>query len=148
LNVRSHALWIALVAALVMAGCSSTHEVRRPAPDPAARPAPAPISDTLKVDEVAGPDASVVIDQGPIAIRKVPPAYPDEARSKGVQGLLRVQVLIGTQGRVEDTRMVQSIPLLDEAAMAAVRQWEFKPAMAQGKPVPVWVTVPVRFTLN
>jgi TonB family protein len=148
LNVRPLALGSALVAALVMAGCSSTREVRHPAPNPAARPAPEPISDTLKVDEVAGPDASVVIDQGPIAIRKVPPSYPDAARSAGVQGLLRVQALIGTQGRVEDTRMVQSIPLLDEAAMAAVRQWEFKPAMAKGRPVPVWVTVPVRFTLH
>jgi len=137
---------LALVAA--MAGCASTRDAHRPSPDPVARPAPAPMSDTLKVDTVAGPDSSVVIDQGPIAIRKVPPEYPDLGRGHRVEGLVRVQALVGADGRVEDTRMVQSIQLLDEAAMAAVRQWEFKPALAKGKPVPVWTTIPVRFTLN
>lgn len=140
---------LALLAAIAILGCSSTGNVRRGTPEPVAGPAPAPISDTLQVDQVALPDArNVVIDERPIVIRKVPPAYPDLGRNQGVQGLVRVQALVGTEGRVDDTRIVQSVQLLDEAAMAAVRQWEFKPAMAQGKPVPVWVTVPVRFSIH
>src|SRR5262249_8766817 len=129
--MRPLVLGLTLIAALAMAGCSS-QVAHQPAPDPVTRPAPAPISDTLKVDQGAGPDPSVVIDHGPITIRRVYAEYPDVARSKHVQGLVRVQALVGTDGRVDDARMVESIPLLDEAAMAAVRQWEFEPAMARG----------------
>ena len=51
-------------------------------------------------------------------------------------------------GTVADVRIVKSIPPLDSAAAAAVRQWRFKPAMASGQPVAAWVEVPVRFTLH
>jgi len=145
--MRLLALGLALTAALAMAGCSSTQVAHQPTPAPVTRPAPAPAFDTLKVDQVAGPDPSVVIDQGPIAIRKVPPEYP-MSTGRGVQGLVRVQALIGADGRVNDTRIAESVPLLDEAAMTAIRQWEFKPAMAKGQAVPVWVTIPVRFSIH
>src|SRR5262245_10360605 len=144
--MRPIVLGLALVAGLVTVGCSSTGGARRGTPAPVAQPSP-PRADTLL--EVAGPDAqNIAIDERPVAIRKVPPEYPDEARSGHVQGLILVKALVGTEGRVDDTRIVQSVPLLDEAAAAAVRQWEFKPAMSKGKPVPVWLTIPVRFTLN
>src|SRR5262245_43480532 len=121
--MRPLAIGLLLLAALTMAGCATTYAPHR-APEPVARPAPPPVPspyDSLKVDQVAGPDAeSVVIDVRPVTLKKVPPEYPDAARSAGAQGTVRVQALIGTEGRVEDTRMVQSIPLLDEAAMAAI----------------------------
>ena len=145
--MRPFGLGLALLAALAMAGCSSSQVAPHATPSPVTRPAPAPISDTLRVDQVAGPDPSVVIDQGPVAIRKVPPEYP-MTTGRGVQGLVRVQALIGADGRVDDTRIVESVPLLDEAAMTAIRQWEFKPAMAKGQAVPVWVTIPVRFSIH
>jgi TonB family protein len=49
---------------------------------------------------------------------------------------------------VHDVRVVKSIPLLDQSAQDAVRQWVFKPALANNKPVAVWVGVPVRFSLH
>lgn len=90
----------------------------------------------------------VYVEELPEAITKVPPAYPDIAREAGVDGTVLVQALVGKDGRVRDTRVVKSIPMLDQAAVAAVKQWVFKPALSNNKPVAVWVAVPVRFTLN
>jgi len=100
---------------------------------------PRPDSDALPT-----PDDYVYVEELPEAITKVPPSYPDVGRD--VQGTVLVQALVGTDGRVKDTKVLKSVPMLDEAAMAAVRQWVFKPAMAKGRPVAVWVAVPVKFT--
>jgi TonB family protein len=87
----------------------------------------------------------VYVEELPEALAKVPPAYPDEARAAGISGAVVVQALVRTDGTVGDTRVVKSIPGLDDAAVAAVRQWRFKPALAKSKPVAVWVAVPLRF---
>ena len=90
----------------------------------------------------------VYVEELPEAVHKVPPEFPDAARKADVSGTVMVQALIGRDGRVKDTRVVESIPALDGAAVAAVRQWEFKPAQAKGKPVSVWVAIPVKFSLH
>jgi len=71
--------------------------------------------------------------------------YPDIARQAGVEGTVVVQALVGTDGNVRDTRIVRSIPMLNGAALEAVRQWRFKPAATGGKPVATWVSVPISF---
>ena len=76
------------------------------------------------------------------------PVYPPDARRKGIEGTVMVQALVGRDGAVHDTRIVKSIPGLDKAAVAAVKQWTFKPALSKGKPMAVWVAVPVQFTLK
>ena len=90
----------------------------------------------------------VHVDELPEALEKVPPIYPDAARQAGVTGTVIVQALVGRDGRVKDSKVVQSTLGLDEAAESAVVQWTFKPARSAGKPVAVWVAIPVRFTLN
>ncbi len=90
----------------------------------------------------------VYVEELPEAITKVQPLYPDLAREAGVDGQVMVQALVGKDGRVKDTKVVKSIPMLDEAAIAAVKQWVFKPALSNNKPVAVWVAVPVRFSLH
>jgi TonB family protein len=91
----------------------------------------------------------VYVEELPEAITKVPPVYPDEARRAGVAGMVIVQALVLKNGTVGDTRVVKSDSgLLNDAAMAAVRQWSFKPAMAKGQPVAVWVAIPVKFSMN
>lgn len=90
----------------------------------------------------------VYVEELPEVLQKVAPKYPEEARRAGVEGTVVVQALIGRNGRVKDTRIVNSIPLLDDAAVTAVRQWEFDPAKSKGKPVAVWVAVPVKFSLK
>ncbi len=90
----------------------------------------------------------VYVEELPEAITKAQPQYPDLAREAGVDGTVLVQALVGKDGKVKDTRVVKSIAMLDGAAEAAVRQWVFKPALSNNKPVAVWVAVPVKFTLH
>ena len=75
----------------------------------------------------------------------VPPDYPDVARATGASGTVVVQALIGRDGKVADTRVLKSIPALDDAAEQAVRRWRFKPAVSEGLPVETWVSVPILF---
>ena len=90
----------------------------------------------------------VYVEELPEAITKTQPQYPDLAREAGVDGTVLVQALVGKDGKVKDTRVVKSIAMLDAAAEAAVKQWVFKPALSNNKPVAVWVAVPVKFTLH
>ncbi len=90
----------------------------------------------------------VYVEELPEAITKAQPVYPDLAREAGVDGTVMVQALVGKDGKVKDTRIVKSIAMLDGAAVAAVKQWVFKPALSNNKPVAVWVAVPVKFSLH
>jgi len=90
----------------------------------------------------------VYVEELPEAVTRVLPQYPDIAREAGVDGIVMVQALVGKDGGVKDTRVVNSIPMLDAAAVAAVKQWVFKPALSNNKPVAVWVAVPVKFSLH
>lgn len=90
----------------------------------------------------------VYAEELPEVITKVNPVYPEMAREANVDGTVMVQALVGKDGKVHDVRVVKSIPLLDQSAQDAVRQWIFKPALANNKPVAVWVGVPVRFSLH
>lgn len=90
----------------------------------------------------------VYVEELPEAITKVPPEYPDIARQANVDGTVLMQVLVGKDGRVKDAKVMKSVAMLDAAAMQAVRQWIFKPALSNNKPVAVWVAVPMKFTLN
>ena len=90
----------------------------------------------------------VYVEELPEAVTKITPTYPDLARSAGIDGTVLVQALVGKDGRVKDTKVVKSIQMLDASAVAAVKQWVFKPALSNNKPVAVWVAVPVKFTLN
>ncbi len=71
--------------------------------------------------------------------------YPDLALQSGAEGTVVVQALVGTDGQVHDTRILKSIPVLNGAAVSAVRRWRFKPAESGGAPVATWVSVPVTF---
>jgi TonB family protein len=75
------------------------------------------------------------------------PQYPIEAQAAGIQGVVLVEVVINETGIVTDAKVARSIPMLDEAALRAVRQWKFDPTIVSGQPVPVRMTVTVNFTL-
>ncbi len=76
------------------------------------------------------------------------PAYPRLAQMAKVEGDVLIQAVIGPDGRVREARILRSISLLDEAALEAVRAWEYSPTLLNGQPVPVIITVTVRFRLN
>jgi protein TonB len=84
----------------------------------------------------------------PQKIRHVSPLYPAIAQAARVQGVVIIEATIGVDGRLINARLLRSIPLLDQAALEAVRQWEFTPTLLNGVPVPVIMTVTVNFTLE
>lgn len=94
------------------------------------------------------PEAFIYVEEMPVPITQLAPEYPEIARQSGVQGMVTVRALIGTDGRVKRVEVEKSVPILDAAAVSAVRQWVFKPALSNNRPVKVWVRVPVRFRLH
>jgi TonB family protein len=88
------------------------------------------------------------VEELPDAATRMPPQYPDQARERGIDGTVWVRALVGTNGAVQDTWVAWSQAYLNEAAVAAVRQWRFKPARLNGEPVAVWVMIPVKFSLH
>ena len=84
----------------------------------------------------------------PAKVRHVPPVYPPIAQQNKVAGTVILEAVIAENGRVRDVRVLRSVPLLDQAAVDAVRQWHFTPTLLNGEAVPVVMTVTVRFQLN
>ena len=80
--------------------------------------------------------------------KNVPPVYPPIAQSARVQGVVIIEATIGADGKVKDAKVLRSIPLLDQAALDAVKQWVFTPTLLNNVPVPVIMTVTVNFTLQ
>ena len=99
-------------------------------------------------DELPKLGEYVYVEELPEAVTKVQPEYPDIARQANVDGTVMLQVLVGKDGKVKDAKVVKSVAMLDAAALSAVKQWIFKPALSNNKPVAVWVAVPMKFTLN
>ena len=94
------------------------------------------------------PEGSLLV-QPPEPIRRVPPRYPKEARKARIEGEVLVQAWVGVDGQVGETRVLRSVPGLDAAAVAAVRQWQFEPALdCWRQPVATWVALPVAFKLD
>jgi TonB family protein len=84
----------------------------------------------------------------PLRTRHVPPVYPAIAQAARVQGVVIVETTVGSNGKVVGATIVKSIPLLDAAAIEAVKQWEFAPTVVNGAPVSVVLTTTVTFALD
>ena len=86
--------------------------------------------------------------QAPRKIRDMAPRYPAIAQASRVEGVVILEAVIAEDGSVQDVRVLRSKPLLDAAAVEAVRQWRFTPTLLGGEPVPVVMTVTVSFSLK
>jgi protein TonB len=84
----------------------------------------------------------------PRKLRDLKPVYPPIARQARIQGTVMLECVISPQGKVTDVKVVNSIPLLDAAAMDAVKQWVYTPTLLNGVPVPVIMTVTVNFRIS
>jgi protein TonB len=84
----------------------------------------------------------------PKKLKNVSPAYPDIAKQARVQGVVILECTISPQGKVTDVRVLRGIPLLDQAAIEAVKQWVYTPTLLNGVPMPVIMTVTVNFKLS
>ena len=99
----------------------------------------------------AGPQRPVRVGgnvTAPTKVHDVQPVYPAAARRMRVEGVVVLETVPGATGSVEQVRVLRSVPLLDDAAVAAVRQWRYTPTLLNGVPVPVVMSVTVNFTLQ
>jgi protein TonB len=86
--------------------------------------------------------------KAPAPIERVEPDYPPLAVRAQVQGVVILEAVVDRQGRVEDVRILRSIPLLDKAATDAVRQWRYSPLLLNGRAERFVLTVTVSFSLS
>jgi protein TonB len=112
---------------------TGTVALELPPPPPPAPPAPVRLHSGIRA---------------PNKVLNVAPVYPELARRAGVEGIVILEATIDTQGQVVSATVLRSVPLLDQSAVDAVRQWKFSPALLNGVPVPVIMTVTVRFQLK
>jgi TonB family protein len=95
------------------------------------------------------PDENMKVDQGPEPIKQVHPKYPEDAKRDKVEGMVWTKLWVDEKGRVVDVTVTKSDnEMLNEAAIDAARQWLFKPAVAKGEPVAVWISLPFKFALK
>lgn len=110
------------------------------------RTAEAPDFEPVPADEsIADLKGEVVAPQ---LVVKKSPSYPEFARRARVTGKVIVQAVIDKKGRVVDPTVLRGHPILDQAAIDAVCCWRYRPATLRGKPVAVYFTVVVSFTLR
>ena len=86
--------------------------------------------------------------KAPVKVKDVRPVYPADAQASGIQGVVIIETLLDDAGKVANGRILRSVPMLDDAALRAVSQWQYMPVLLNGAPVPSVVTVTVNFTLQ
>jgi periplasmic protein TonB len=86
--------------------------------------------------------------QAAMAIRAPKPSYPPLAKQARIQGVVRLNAVIGKDGTIQDLKAASGHPLLVPAALEAVRQWLYKPTLLNGEPVEVVTVIDVNFTLS
>jgi protein TonB len=106
-----------------------------PAAAPSAPPALAPVRVGGEIKE-------------PVKVHHVDPVYPKVARDASVEGIVIIEALIDATGRIAEARVLRGVPILDEAALEAVRRWEYTPTLLDGVPTPVLMTITVTFRLK
>lgn len=90
----------------------------------------------------------VAVEQEPVIIKRVEPKYPEMARTTGLTGTVVLRILVYKDGSVKDVIVVRPSGTnvgFEESALEAVKQWVFKPAIQNQKPVSVWVNYPIKF---
>ncbi len=86
--------------------------------------------------------------KAPRRVRYVDPAYPILATQARIEGTVILEAVVDAHGAVRDVRVLRGIPMLDSAAVEAVRQWGYTPTLLNGVPTPIIMTVTVSFVLQ
>jgi len=82
-----------------------------------------------------------------LVVKKVPPAYPADAKNAKIQGTVVLQIIVNKAGEVENVQLVSGHPMLAPSAIDAVKQWKYKPYLLNGEAVTVETRVQVHYTL-
>ena len=116
----------------------------------------APVVDTFSsaatemvVQKDPEPDTFIDPDELPVLINRVKPSYPEIARINKIEGEVTVVILVGTDGRVLDCRIRETTnEIFNDEAVAAVKQWVFKPAIQNKRPIKFWYDAPIVFKIE
>ena len=120
---------------------------------PSESPEPSGVSESLAVAALPPPAPGVQRlrvggnVQAANLVNKVTPKYPLEAKQARIQGTVRFAALIGTDGAIQELRLVSGVPVLADAATEAVKQWVYRPTLVNGNPVEVLTLIDINFTL-
>jgi len=95
-----------------------------------------------------GPVRAAQLPELPRKVVDVHPLYPEIARSARVEGTVILEAVLDTSGRITQLRVLRSVPLLDQSAIDAVRQWRYTPSTYNGRAVSVLMTITVHFSLQ
>ena len=108
-----------------------------------------PVVDTKTVKEET-PVKFTPYDTPPKPLTPIRPRYPELAQEAEIEGTVFVQVFVNDEGRVTQTKILKGVPHtgLDESATEAIRNTKFQPAIYQGKPVGVWIAIPITYRLK
>ncbi len=119
------------------------------APRPIKVSEPAPSTTKPLLEQVASQNATSVIHEARYR-KQTPPHYPRRALELGQQGIVTLHAEILQDGRAKTLKIVRSSGhrLLDKAALAAVKRWEFEPTNINGNMITSWVRVPVHFVIQ
>lgn len=101
---------------------------------------------TLKFS-VSG-NTDITDTQPPKLIRQIDPVYPEEAKKQNIEGTVILGITIGLHGLVTEVKVLESVPALDQAAIDAVKKWQYSGAWIGGQPVIFSTTVTIKFSLN
>jgi protein TonB len=102
-------------------------------PPPPPPPKPVPVGGDIR-------EPKKIVDAAPL--------YPPLALAAGVEGVVILEATLDEHGNVDRLKVLRSVTLLDEAALQAVRRWRYTPTLLNGRPVPVLMTITVRFSLR
>ncbi|MDX2437984.1 MAG: TonB family protein [Acidobacteriota bacterium] len=130
------------------ATATSTRVPPTATPVPSSTPIPPTPTPAVREGDIVSPGPNVV---PPYALQQDPPAYPLKAQRMKQKGLVEIEALVGTNGIVEDTRIISVDPLgfgFEEATEAAVKTWRYRPATKLGVKVRMWVTIRVPFNMQ
>jgi TonB family protein len=95
------------------------------------------------------PDANSLYEKPPAPVLTPAPQYPDLSRRAGIEGYAFVKVLVTKEGKVKKAILLKSdCELFVQPSIDAAMKWVFTPALMNGNPVPVWVSIPFRFRLT
>ena len=107
-------------------------------------------SAVAKDKKYPGENDFIAVDSAPVMVSVANPVYPDSAKANKVEGTVWIKALIDENGKVIEARIQKCSPKgygFEEAALEAAKKCEYTPAVQKGKPVSVWVTYEVKFTL-
>lgn len=92
----------------------------------------------------------VPYDTPPEPLTRISPTYPPEAREAGIEGTVILQLLISKEGKTAKTNIIQGVDGsgLNDAAVTAIKDMSWKPALFNDEPVSVWITLPLHFKLD